>query len=61
MPPPTQSLPDVCIPYPDGLLSLAFQGSPPPGLSTSGPDRDTCACATPPQRPALDAHHPQEE
>lgn len=53
------ALPD--IPYADCLVSLALQGGPPPGLSTSGPDRDARARAAPPQRPALDAGHPQEE
>lgn len=59
-----QSLPDppgICILRADCFASLASQGGPPPGLSTSGSDRDTCARAAPPQRPALDAHHPQEE
>lgn len=53
--------PDICIPRADCLVSLASQGGPPPGLSTSGSDRDPCARAAPPQRPALDARHPQEE
>jgi hypothetical protein len=55
------ALPDICIPCADCLVSLASQGGPPPGLSTSGSDRDACARAAPPQRPALDARHPQEE
>lgn len=40
---------------------LALQGGPPPGLPTSGPDRDPLARAASPQRPAFDAYHPQKE